>query len=107
MPRGGRKSKMAGPKQVHEVRRAKARPLSEREFAELGGRKLVYVRTVFARDVRDELVDDDGGAVIDVPGDTTLYSVHSADGERIALVGDRELAFAAARQHEMNPVSVH
>jgi hypothetical protein len=42
-----------------------------------------------------------------VPEDATLYSVHTADGERIALVGDRDLAFAAARQHEMNPVSVH
>lgn len=97
---------MAGPKQVH-VEAASARPLTEREFAELGGRKLVYVRTVLARDVKEELVDDEGGVVIDVPGDTTLYSVHSSDGERIALVGDRDLAFAAARQHEMNPVSVH
>jgi hypothetical protein len=98
---------MAGPKEIQLVRPASARPLSEQEFAELGGRKLVYVRTVLAREVREELVDDENGAAIDIPGDTTLYSVHSADGERIALVGDRDLAFAAARQHEMNPVSVH
>ena len=96
---------MAGPKTIQSS--PSSRSLSAREFAELGGRKLVYVRTVLARDVRDELVDDDGDMVIDVPGDTTLYSVHAADGERIALVGDRDLAFAAARQHEMNPVSVH
>jgi hypothetical protein len=82
-------------------------PVSERELAELGGKKLVYVRTVFAHEVVDDLVDDETGAVIDIPGDTTLYSVHSGDGQRIALVGDRALAFAAARQHEMNPVSVH
>lgn len=81
--------------------------LSERELAALGGKKLVYVRTVLAREVKDDLVDDDTGAVIDIPADTTLYSVHSSDGQRIALVGDRALAFAAARQHEMNPVSVH
>ncbi|MEQ1929638.1 MAG: DUF1150 domain-containing protein [Parvularculaceae bacterium] len=99
---------MAAPKQVHVEKTArKAGSLTEREFAELGGRKLVYVRTVLARDVRDELIDEEGDVVIDVPGETTLYSVHSSDGERIALVGDRELAFAAARQHEMNPVSVH
>lgn len=99
---------MAATKQVHVDKTApKARHLTEREFAELGGRKLVYVRTVLARDVREELIDEDGDTVIDVPEETTLYSVHSADGERIALVGDRELAFAAARQHEMNPVSVH
>ena len=81
--------------------------LSEREFAQLGGKKLVYVRTVLAREVLDDLVDDETGAIIDIPGDTTLYSVHSNDGQRIALVGDRALAFAAARQYEMNPVSVH
>lgn len=82
-------------------------PLSVRELAELGGKKLVYVRTVLASECADDLVDDETGAVIDIPGDTTLYSVHAGDGQRIALVGDRDLAFAAARQHEMNPVSVH
>lgn len=81
--------------------------LSVRELAALGGKKLVYVRTVLASEVLDDLVDDDTGALIDIPGDTTLYSVHLGDGQRIALVGDRALAFAAARQHEMNPVSVH
>jgi hypothetical protein len=81
--------------------------VTERELAALGGKKLVYIRTVLAREVMDDLVDDETGAVIDIPGDTTLYSVHSGDGQRIALVGDRALAFAAARQHEMNPVSVH
>lgn len=84
-----------------------AAAMSAREFAELGGRRLVYVRTVVARDVWDDLVDEDGDRLSDVPEDSTLYSVHSADGERIALVGNRDLAFAAARQHEMNPVSVH
>ena len=81
--------------------------MTAQEFAELGGRKLVYVRAVLARDVLDDLVNDEGEPLADVPEDATLYSVHAADGERIALVGDRDLAFAAARQHEMNPVSVH
>ena len=98
---------MAEPKPIFSGSLNKARPMSSREFAELGGRKLVYVRTVIARDVIDELVDEDGSMLVDVPEDATLYSVHASDGERIALVGDRELAFAAAKQHEMNPVSVH
>ena len=98
---------MAGSKGFHIADEDQKRSMSAREFAELGGRKLVYVRTVIARDVIDDLVDEEGDMVIEVPEDTTLYSVHSADGERIALVGDRDLAFAAARQHEMNPVSVH
>lgn len=82
-------------------------PVSVRELAELGGRKLVYIRAVIARDVIDDLVDEDGDLEIDIEDDALLYSVHSSTGERIALVGDRELAFAAARQFEMNPVSVH
>ncbi len=84
-----------------------AQQMTRREFAELGGRRLVYVRAVIARDVIDDLVDEDGVPEMEIPEDATLYSVHAADGERIALVGDRDLAFAAARQHEMNPVSVH
>lgn len=83
------------------------KPVSVRELAELGGRKLVYIRAVIARDVIDDLVDEEGDLEIDIEDDALLYSVHSSTGERIALVGDRELAFAAARQFEMNPVSVH
>ena len=81
--------------------------ISPRELAALGGRKLVYIRAVPARDVMDDLGEELAEFELDFEDDATLYSVHSADGERIALVGDRELAFAAARQHEMNPVSVH
>lgn len=99
---------MAGRKQGNEeMTTTDEHVATSRELAALGGKKLVYVRTVLAREVQDELVDDDTGALIDIPGDTTLYSVHAADGQRIALVGDRALAFAAARQQEMNPVSVH
>ena len=83
------------------------KPLSARDFAELGGRKLVYIRTVAARDVMDDLIDDDGELTIEIDDDDVLYSVHSSSGERLALVGSRDLAFAAARQYEMNPVSVH
>lgn len=98
---------MAVSKELQANRRASSRPMTQREFAELGGRKLVYVRAVMVRDVKDDLLDEGGDALFEAPEDATLYSIHSADGERIALVGDRDLAFAAARQHEMNPVSVH
>jgi len=80
--------------------------MSRKEFAEFGGKRLVYVRPVMAIEVADELSDEDDIAY-DLPDDAILYSVHAANGDRIALVGDRALAFAAARQHEMNPVSVH
>ncbi len=39
--------------------------------------------------------------------DQILYAVHGADGERLAVMLDRETAFAAAAAHELEPVSVH
>jgi len=40
-------------------------------------------------------------------GFDTIYAVHRPNGDRVALVADRNLAFALARQHDMAPVSVH
>lgn len=98
---------MAAQKNLTVDERTARGPMSANELAALGGRKLVYIRAVQARDVIEDLSSEFAEFEVDVEEDATLYSVHSADGERIALVGDRELAFAAARQHEMNPVSVH
>jgi len=81
--------------------------ISAQQLAEMGGNKLVYIRPVQAGDVADLLMDDDGYVTYDLDEDTILYSVHAADGERLALVGDLDLAFAAAKQQEMNPVNVH
>jgi hypothetical protein len=36
-----------------------------------------------------------------------VYAIHAADGTQMALVGDRDVAFAAVRQHDLEPVSVH
>ncbi len=35
------------------------------------------------------------------------YGIHSLDGTVLAVAETRELAFAAARQHALEPVSVH
>jgi hypothetical protein len=35
------------------------------------------------------------------------YAVHAADGTPIAVLPDRALAFATARLHDIEPVSVH
>ena len=63
-------------------------------------RPIVYVREVkttdLPRDVREQVGDID-----------TLYAVHNSDGERLALVKDRNMAFMLARQHDMDPVTVH
>ena len=36
-----------------------------------------------------------------------LYAVHDSDGQQLALVADRKLAFVLARQHDLSPVAVH
>lgn len=72
-----------------------------------GDRKVVYVRAIAASDVMPDLQEEFGELDVTVADDAIIYSVHDEDGERLALVGDRELAFAAARQHELTPVSVH
>ncbi len=81
--------------------------ISTQELAEMGGSKMVYIRPVQAGDVSEDLMDDDGYLTYDLPDETILYSVHAADGERIALVGDLDLAFAASKQQGMKPVNVH
>jgi len=35
------------------------------------------------------------------------YAVHAADGTPLGVMPDREVAFAAVRQHGLEPVSVH
>ncbi|MEO1657373.1 MAG: DUF1150 family protein [Pseudomonadota bacterium] len=65
-----------------------------------------YVREVLARDVREDIERElDSKYAFD--DDSVLYALCDADGERIALMSDRDIAFAAARQHEMVPHSVH
>lgn len=63
-------------------------------------RAIVYVRPVPVADLPTEVQEQIGDLA-------TVYSVHRSDGEQVALVADRKLAFTLARQHEMVPVSVH
>jgi hypothetical protein len=70
------------------------------EFGPEAGDKIVYVRPVAVAELPDELRDQAMGL-------DTVYAVHDATGERLALVKDRKLAFMVARQNDMAPVSVH
>ena len=80
--------------------------LSIEAFAALGAPNLVYVRPVSAAEVMASVnaaqVED-----FDLDPEQTLYAVHRADGERLAVLTDRESAMAAALAHELAPVSVH
>ncbi len=64
-------------------------PMSVQDFTVLGMHQLAYVKPV------------------DVDG-TTVFTVHAADGTQIASIQNgRDVAFAAVRQHDLEPVSVH
>lgn len=62
--------------------------LSPRDLAMLGLNDVAYVKTL--------IVDDE-----------RVYAVHAADGTEMAVMADRDTAFAAILQHDMTALSVH
>jgi hypothetical protein len=64
------------------------RHLSTAELAGLGLQRLAYVKQV---------------TVEGMPG----YGIFAADGTQMAVVDDRDMAFAVVLQNELQPVSVH
>lgn len=80
--------------------------LTKEAFAALGAPDLVYVRPVSAAQV----IAETPAAQLqgfELEPDQMLYAVHRADGERLAVMTDRDSAVAAALAHELAPVSVH
>ena len=68
-------------------------------FSDLGDR-VVYVKSVDVAGLPDE--------VREAAGDREqLFAVHDSDGQQLALVADRQMAFVLARQNDMQPVTVH
>lgn len=65
---------------------------------------LVYVRRLDLEEAR-RIVPAEAFEAISEPED--LFSVHDADGQRLAIVEGREAAFATARAHDLRPRSVH
>jgi hypothetical protein len=64
------------------------RHMSSRELALFGMQDLAYIKPVVVNDVSG-------------------YAVHAADGTQIAVLPNREVAFATVRQHDLEPLSVH
>lgn len=62
--------------------------ISPRDFAIMGVHDVAYVKS------------------IEVEG-RTAYAVHGADGTQMAVFNDREVAFAAVVQNDLEPLSVH
>lgn len=80
--------------------------LTPEAFAALGAPDVVYVRPIRAAEI---LASTPTGRIegIELDPDQVLYAVHRADGERLAILTDRDAAVAAAVAHELAPVSVH
>ena len=62
--------------------------MSLTDFAQWGMPDVAYVRLISA---------EEG------PG----WSIHAADGTHMGMAPSRDIAFAAIRQHELEPLSVH
>jgi hypothetical protein len=61
---------------------------SPEQFAALGVDKVAYVRPAVVEGQK-------------------VYAIHSADGSEIGMMAGRDVAVAAVKQHDMEPVSVH
>ncbi len=64
----------------------------------------VYVRHLEVDEIQD-LIPEDAMEGVGSPED--LFIVSSATGEQLAIVEGRDAAFAAARMHNLQPLSVH
>jgi hypothetical protein len=80
--------------------------LTKEAFAALGGPDLVYVREIKAKEILSSVAVNVGEDLSFDPNQT-LYALHRADGARLAVLADRDSAYAAALAHELVPVSVH
>jgi hypothetical protein len=63
-------------------------PMTARDLATWGVEDVAYVRQ----------------AVVD---GTMTWAIFAADGSAIGIAPDRDMAFAAARQNDLEPLSVH
>jgi hypothetical protein len=68
---------------------------------------IVNIRQLSATDLAALGVQDIAFVKPIVVNEETAYAVHAADGTQMALMTDRDIAFAAIRQHGLEPVSVH
>ncbi|GAA6208339.1 DUF1150 family protein [Cognatishimia sp. WU-CL00825] len=73
---------------------------SKFNFQDLMDDRMVYVTQVDAADLPEDMQEQ-------VEGADTLFAVCATDGQRLAVVKDRQLAFVLARQNDYAPVTVH
>ncbi|QUS35751.1 DUF1150 family protein [Falsirhodobacter algicola] len=70
------------------------------QTTEQDAERLVYVRPVAVADLPEDVQEQAEGL-------DTLYALHNAEGEQLALVRNRHMAFQLALQNDLAPVNVH
>ena len=63
------------------------RSITPQDFAQMGVQQVAYVRPA-------------------VVNGADVYTIYAADGTQIGIAPSRDIAFAAVKQHELEPVSV-
>jgi hypothetical protein len=63
------------------------RSITPQDFAQMGVQQVAYVRPA-------------------VVNGADVFTIHAADGTQIGIAPTRDIAFAAVKQHELEPVSV-
>jgi hypothetical protein len=66
----------------------KLRHISPKDFALHGVQDIAYVKRV-------------------IVNDAVGFAIHAADGSPLAVMTDRDIAFAAIRQNGLEPLSLH
>ena len=69
------------------------------DFSKVTG-GMVYVKPVEVSDLPEDVQTQ-------IVGVEQVFSVHDPEGQQIALVADRRLAFDLARQNDYTPQAVH
>jgi hypothetical protein len=65
----------------------KLREMSPQDFALVGMQELAYIKPTVVNGVSG-------------------FAIHAADGTQIGMAPSRDIAFAAVKQHELEPVSL-
>ena len=90
-------------KEFEELLEREGKKAGRVDLEMMGISEIVYIKSVTSEEVKAF----DADAFGNIPDGMQLFAVHTADGVPVALLDDRDTAFAAASQYEMRAVSVH
>lgn len=76
--------------------------MSELEFASLGDGEIAYIKTLSPREAEAIYPQLEG-----LPEGIKIFAVHAADGTPLALTDTLMAAVENAKEHDLEPVSVH